>query len=87
MWQCRDSVHFFSLSVFCTQFIGINFIRYSCCGVSKSGLTLHDFELTTTCDGPPRRRRRQDVVLCETLCDFVGCDSNNQRVSQAVVSF
>ena len=29
---------------------------------SLSGLTLHDFELTTTCDGPPRRRRRQDVV-------------------------
>ena len=28
----------------------------------KSGLTLHDFELTKTCDGPPRRHRRQDVV-------------------------
>ena len=27
-----------------------------------SGLTLHDFELTTTCGGPPRRRQRQDVV-------------------------
>ena len=28
----------------------------------KSGLTLYDFELTTTCDGPPRRHRRHDVV-------------------------
>ena len=53
----------------------------------KVGLTLHDFELTKTCDGPPRCRRRHDIVLCEILRDAVGHDSINRSESQAVVTF
>ena len=51
---------------------------------TQSGLTLHDFELTTTCDAP------HDAVADRTscrICDSVGCDSNNRWVSQAVVTF
>ena len=30
---------------------------------------------------PQRRRRRQDIMKCATLCDSVSHDSNNRRVS------
>ena len=29
--------------------------------------------------GPPRLRRQQDVVWCETLCDSVGQDSKQSE--------
>ena len=51
--------------------------------LSESGLTLHDFELTTTCDGPPRHvadRRscsvRPSAILSVTIL-------NNRRVLQS----
>ena len=37
------------------------------CVKTKSGLTLHDFELTTTCDGP------HDAVADRTSCSVRPC--------------
>ena len=33
------------------------------------------------------RRRRNEIVMCKPLCDFVGHDSNNRWELQPVVTF